>query len=219
MATRREFPFVYPTWLSGLLSGEDQCRWAAWFKAHFQYEKRPCTDGHLAQWKADHNAMVRARADRLIADGHTVFLEKQNKFWLRGKAATLMGTPDLVAIRGDNDALVVDCKSGRPYDKHVWQVCVYLLALPLKHAACKDRRLTGEVQYADHSVLIAPDAFTLHMREQITSLILEVAGLTPPARVPSPDECRYCDIPGSECPARMEEADDEAAAEVTHDLF
>ena len=48
----------------------------------------------------------------LKAEGYAVFVEDQNKFTLKGRAATLGGVPDLVAVRGA-EALVVDCKSGK----------------------------------------------------------------------------------------------------------
>jgi hypothetical protein len=215
MATPRNGSFIWVTWIVGLLSTDDQCQYAAWFKSHFSYTKIGRTDGALAKWKAEHGAMVTARAAALKADGWTVFTEAQNKFVARGKAATLSGTPDLVAVRGQ-DALVVDCKSGQPRDKDYWQVCIYLMLLPLTHPAVKDCRLVGEVQYREHSLLIQPEEFTLAQREQITEQIRKTGSPTIPARTPSAKECGFCDIPKADCADRIEQA---AAVEVEHALF
>lgn len=215
MATARSSPYIWTTWITGLLASDDQCRYASWFKAHFQYEKVGRTSGNLTKWKADHGAMVTARHASLIADGWTVFLEGQNKFTLEGKVATLAGTPDLVAVR-EQEALVVDCKSGQQRDKDFWQVCVYLMVLPLTHPACKDRRLVGEVEYREHALRIQPEEFTLAMRDQITAQIRETGSPTPPARVPSFRECLFCDIGKADCPDRIEKR---VQQEVAHGLF
>lgn len=215
MATPRHAPYIYVTWITGLLAGDDQCRWAAWFRAHFQHQKVERTDGTLAKWKAEHSEMVDARVASLIADGYQAYLEAQNKFTLPGKAATLSGVADIVATR-DRDGLVVDCKSGKPRDKDFWQVCIYLLVLPLVHQACKDRRLVGEVQYRDHSLLIQPEEFTPAMRERITAQIRETGNPTPPARIASFRECQFCNIGRSDCPDRIEHV---ATQEAAHGLF
>ena len=36
MPTRRKFPYIWTTWLPRLLTGENSCEWAAWFKAHHE---------------------------------------------------------------------------------------------------------------------------------------------------------------------------------------
>src|SRR5206468_35641 len=40
---QRDVPFIWVTWISSLLSGDNHCEWAAWFRAHFEHEKRPST--------------------------------------------------------------------------------------------------------------------------------------------------------------------------------
>lgn len=215
MATPRNGSYTWVTWITGLLATDDQCRYAAWFKSHFRYEKVGRTDGTLAKWKAEHGAMVTARVASLIADRWTVFTEAQNKFSLKGKVAILAGTPDIVAVR-DGAALVVDCKSGQPKDKDFWQVCIYMLVVPLVHPAVKDKRLVGEVQYQTHSLIVQPEEFTLAQREQITEQIRETGGSTQPARVPSFHECRFCDISKQDCPERIEQ---QTTQEVEHALF
>lgn len=36
MANLRDKPFIYVTWLSGLLFGSKQCKWAVWYRAHYR---------------------------------------------------------------------------------------------------------------------------------------------------------------------------------------
>lgn len=103
MAVPRDGSYIWVTWITGLLSGDRQCLWSAWYRAHFKdYERKP-TSFDLAAWTAQHNEMVRTRAEALRAGGHEVYVEDQNKFSLRGRAATLGGKPDLVAVRGPAD--------------------------------------------------------------------------------------------------------------------
>ena len=35
-STPRDFPYIWATWLPRLLTGENSCEWAVWFKAHHQ---------------------------------------------------------------------------------------------------------------------------------------------------------------------------------------
>jgi len=147
VATPRNGSYIWVTWITGLLSGDRHCLWSAWYRAHFKgYERRP-TSFDLAAWTANHAEMVRARADALRADGYQVYVEDQNKFTLRGRAATLGGVPDLVAVRDTSsdgrEALVVDCKSGRQRNSDFFQVLTYMLVLPLTHPALADARFTG----------------------------------------------------------------------------
>ena len=136
MTVPRGSSYIWVTWITGLLAADKQCELSAWFRAHFSgFEKMP-TDFNLAAWKAAHGEMVRARAAALKAEGYTVFVEDQNKVTLKGRAATLGGVPDLVAVRGA-EALVVDCKSGKQRDSDSFQVLTYMRVLPITHAACR----------------------------------------------------------------------------------
>ena len=216
MTTRRDNSYIWVTWITGLLSADKHCEWAAWFRAHFQdYAKVPSTFD-LATWKAAHGGMVRDRAGQLKADGWTVYVEDQNKFSLAGKAATLGGVADIVAVR-DGEGLVIDCKSGRQRDSDSFQVLTYMMVLPYTHAACKDVPLAGEVQYRDASVHIAPEQLTDEMRWLIRGVIERVGGTVPAVKVPSFSECRFCDLTAADCAERVDEAVNGEAVE--HDLF
>ncbi len=213
--TPRSFPYLWVTWLTGLLAGDDLCEWAAWFKAHYQgYAKVRNGDGAvLVQWKADHADQVRQRAAELSEAGWTVYLEKQNRLKLRGHVAELGGVADIVAVilppAGDTTspvpALIVDVKSGRERDKDVWQVFVYMRFLPLVHPVLKAFKgrlvLHGEVRYPHGAIEFNEKTVTEKTKGRIEALIKKLALIAEPARVPSEDECLYCDI--GPCPVRV----------------
>ena len=216
MTTRRDNSYIWVTWITGLLSADKQCEWSAWFHAHFQdFAKRP-SDFNMAAWKAAHGEMVRTRVEDLVAEGWTVTVEEQNKFTLPGRAATLGGKPDIVAVR-DGEGLVVDCKSGKQRDSDWFQVLTYMRVLPLTHAGCKDVRLAGEVQYRETSVPIAPERLTDPLKALMRGVIERVGGAAPAVKVPSFSECRFCDLTAADCPERVDEA--VKVEPVEHDLF
>lgn len=203
MATApRSAPYIWVTWITKLLSGDDQCQWSSWFKAHFTYDKAP-RDFDVAAWTAAHNDMLRKRVAALTADGWLVFLENQNAFNLHGEIATLAGKPDILAVR-DKEARVIDCKTGKRRDSDYQQVLVYLQMLPLTHDAVKGCRLTGELQYTDGSVEIRPEELTPAVRDRIVGEIKRAGAVDPPERVPSYKECLFCDITAENCPDRIE---------------
>lgn len=199
------------------MAGDDHCGWAPWFKAHFKFEKVEREGGDLAKWKAEHGAMVDARAAALRAQGYTVYLEHQNKFTVVGSnGAELVGTPDVVAVRRD-EALVVDCKSGKRRDKDFWQVVLYMLMLPRTHEGLRGvAELRGQIEYRDALVAISPAQAT-SAQARVKDILRLVGGPEAPARVPSAHECRFCDIRKADCPERIEAAPQ--AAVPAHDVF
>jgi hypothetical protein len=215
MPRERDVPYIWVTWLASLLSGDNHCEWAAWFRAHFYHEKRPSTFDEV-KWRAGHAAMLRSRVDSLRQEKYQVFIEAQNRFNLRGRVATVGGTPDVVAV-GQDDAWVIDCKTGQQRDSHQFQVLIYMLMLPLTHAACRGRLLGGEIQYQDYSVLIMPDRLTDRLKGQIQAMIERVAGKEALIKVPSPSECIYCPVAKGDCPERIDGPPQEHSPE--HNLF
>jgi len=205
MTVPRDGSYVWVTWITGLMAADKHCEWSAWFRAHFQgFDKVP-SDFDLAAWKAAHGEMVRARAEELRGEGYGVFVEDQNKFSLKGQAATLGGVPDLVAVR-DGQGLVVDCKSGRQRDSDAFQVLTYMLVLPLTHEACRGVSLAGEVQYRDSRLPIPSEKLNGELKGLISATIERVGGEAPLPKVPSLSECRFCDLTVADCPERIDEA-------------
>ena len=97
--TRRGKPYVWVTWITKLLGGQQQCAWASWFKARFKYEKLEEGSFDSAAWSARHAELVRRRAAELGEEGWAVTLENENGFKLEGRSGVLSGKPDIVARR------------------------------------------------------------------------------------------------------------------------
>lgn len=101
-------PFVWATWITGLLSGDKHCAWAAWYRAHFLWTKRPEepeSHARLRVWKGEHSDLVRQRAGSLRAAGWHVNVEGQNKITVNGRTGTLSCAPDIVAVTDGADLL------------------------------------------------------------------------------------------------------------------
>jgi CRISPR/Cas system-associated exonuclease Cas4 (RecB family) len=201
MIRRPGRPYVWVTWITGLLAENDHCYWRAWIKAHHHsYEKpeKSGDDSFLKEWNRKHDAMVVNRADRLRREGYEVLVEKEGKFALTGQLATVGGQPDLIALRRDaKTALIVDEKSGKRKDaQYTWQVRLYMFAKSLTSLAGFDVR--GEIEYPDAAVPVEPNK-PEHL-ERISVVMKKVAGTEEPPRVPSKWECEYCDI--LQCPDR-----------------
>jgi PD-(D/E)XK nuclease superfamily protein len=202
-------PYIWPTWITGLISGEKHCQWAAWFKAHYHYTKRVDeNERQLDKWSVDHTEMLKAEADRLRAiRGMTVRLEEQNKFSYRGKVAVVGGKPDIAAYQDNSELIetfdtvtIVDCKSGRDRISDFVQVCIYMLLAPSQIEAMRDRIVDGCIVYRNRPNRVITMREAEAMRESITNQIRRTAAEFVPPRTPSESECRYCDILG--CPER-----------------
>lgn len=209
MATKRSMPYVWVTWITKLLAGENQCAWAAWFRAHHRYDKLP-RDADLAAWTSEHTAMVGERSQALVADGYDVYREEQNSFTLKGRSgAVLSGKPDIVAVKGQ-DVRMVDCKTGAPRNSDQLQVMLYLFALPLTDASYRNKRLVGEVVYRAGAVTIPGGAVDEAFKQQLAKTLQLITSNEPAARVPSYGECRFCDISRKDCPGRIDTPPQEA---------
>ena len=204
MATRRNSPYVWITWLIKLLAGEEHCYWQTWFKAHHQDYEKVDRDFDRAQWNADHAAMVHDRARSLRATGYVVTVEGENAFSIAGtNGAKLGGKPDIVAIR-DEELLIVDCKSGKPYGYHRMQMLLYLFLWPYARPEHEHLTIRGEIDYPSRgSVHVsrgeADDAFRL----QFQTVIRTVTAVEEAPRAPSFNECNRCDLACSACPAKV----------------
>jgi len=203
MATtpRKGKPFVWVSWLTGVLAGQEQCQWKGWFRSHFKYEKR--VDGFdLAAWTADHDAMVRRRAEEFEATGHKVRQENENWCRVTGDSAILTLKPDIIASQGGMFT-IADGKTGEASKKDWWQLLVYLMGIPLAWDT-PNLRLVGELFYkTGDRVSVYQEELTKERRKEIAQLIRLFADPIAPKRVPSIPECGRCDI--AECPDRMEE--------------
>ena len=129
MPQRRDFPYIWATWLPRLLTGENSCEWAVWFKAHYQDWDRVPSDFNQTDWLVRHTSMLNEQKAQWEDRGHDVYVENQNTFRLQGETAVLAGKPDLVVVH-DDDARIVDVKSGKEQPSHRVQLMIYMYALP-----------------------------------------------------------------------------------------
>ena len=203
---RANGPYIWVTWLPKLLSGESSCEWASWFKAQHEgwsWSRMP-SDFDRAGWLMNHTALLNEQRQRRENQGHSVFTEAQNSINLRGSSAVLAGKPDLVARRGD-EVTVIDVKTGRPSPAHATQVMLYMYALPRALGRYKGLTIAGQVVYPDHAVDIPSDAVDRRFIENLGGLIRRLVSEMPARRIPSPSECRFCEITPVDCPERAVE--------------
>jgi hypothetical protein len=203
MPVKRQNPYLWVTWLSRLLVGEHCCEWGAWFKAHHEsssWAKVP-QSFDMTTWQVEHTTLLRQIRSQLEADGHTVFIEGQNSFVLRGNAAALGGKPDLIATSGGT-GIIVDAKTGKHSPAHHVQVMVYMYAIPRVLQQFKGINFNGRVVYKDKTVEIPGNAIDEQFVNNLASLVRRLSSLTPARKVPSVIECGFCDITSVDCPQR-----------------
>ena len=215
--SRQDGPYIWVTWLTKLLVGENSCEWSAWFKAQHEgwsWDSQPSTFDAVA-WQVDHSANVATNRRDWEEQGYVVFTEEQNSFVLRGKCAKLAGKPDLI-IKKENNGVVVDIKTGRPFPSHSVQVMLYMYAIPRSLGQHRGVSFDGKVVYGDHEIDIPASAVDAKFISNVTDLILRLASENPARRVPSARECQYCNITSKDCPERVDE--DPATEGVTSDF-
>ena len=201
-------PYIWATWLTKLLAGEDSCEWSSWFKSQYDsrtWEKAP-SNYDLAQWQIRHTDLLHRCAEDYRQQGYTVTLEGQNQITLQGQAATVSGKPDLIARLGDM-ARIIDTKTGEPRASHHAQVMLYMYLLPLARPEYRGAIITGQVVYEDHVVDIPADAVDERFINSVKSLIQRIGAREPAVKAPSRGQCRFCDITSADCPERVEGPD------------
>ena len=148
----------------------------------------------------------------LLVDKNLRTVEAQNRSELRSKTATLSGKPDIIALRED-EAVIVDAKTGHESRSHTVQVMIYLYAVPKASERYRNAKLRGQVTYRDHTTRIPADAVDDQFVQNLGALIRRLSADEPARRVPSQQECRFCDISAADCPVRVGEASEPDAGE------
>lgn len=185
-AVQREFPDICTTWLPKLLTGESSCEWAVWFKAHHQNWDKIPSDFNQTEWMLNHIALLNKRRANWEVGGYSIEVEGQNRFELRGEAATLAGKPDLIARR-DGEAVIIDAKTGHESPSHIVQVMIYLYAVPRALEPCRNLKLSGQVTYRDHTVRIPAEAVNDQFIQNLGTLTRRLAAERPAPCVPLKD--------------------------------
>ncbi len=219
MAVRRESPYVWVTWISKILAGEDSCEWASWFRANHEnssYKRMPA-DFDLATWQIKHTELLRQTRREYESKGYRVFTQNQNMIRLQGRTSMLSGTPDLVAV-GDETSIVIDLKTGQPLTSHVIQVLIYMYALSRTRRELKGLSLEGRVVYPEHEIIVPLDSVDKQFISSLGNLMLRLADNKPAIRVPSERECGFCHITAEDCPDRLESIDSSPEPAITEDF-
>ena len=111
--------------------------------------------------------------------------------------------------------LIVDVKGGQEQPWHHYQVMIYTYALPKAMPEYKDAKFSGEIVYNDHTHRVPQGGINQGFIRNLGSLIRRIAAPEPPLRVPSAQECRFCDIKAADCPVRVDETSEPEAGETT----
>ena len=208
MTVPRDVPYTWVTWVAKPLVGESACIWASWFKTHYWKYDQVRSGFDTAGWNMKHTRALSELADRLESEGCEVFLEGQNSFRLTGSesGAIVAGKPDLVAMHPDGRVTVYDVKTGRERDSHEAQVTLYMYLLPrVRGGRWNGMMPEGGVVYGDGRVVPVPSsAIDDEFRGAVRDLMRRLVSDTPARRVPSEQECRFCDIGPGDCPERIE---------------
>ena len=159
----------------------------------------------------NHTSLLNQQRQKWERQGYTVLTEEQNSLNLRGSSAVLAGKPHLVARRRD-EITVIDVKIGRPSPTHATQVLIYMYVLPRARERYRGLSIAGQVAYPSHVVDIPPEAVDGRFVENLGGLMRRLASDMPARRVPSPGECRFCEITSADCPERADEAPPEEGA-------
>ena len=190
------------------MTDEIQCPWSVWFRTHYKYD-RLSRDFDSAKWNASHRALLDDRLSQLQAEAWAVSVEGENWFEIVGRhyAVKIAGKPDVLAIR-DQQVWVEDCKTGRKKNSDLYQVLLYMLLLPLSHPQCRGLKLQGRLVYPDGAIDISSEQVNEDFKSQFRGAIAILSSATPARKVPSFQECRFCDISRLYCPERMDSQPD-----------
>lgn len=216
MATRRQSPYIWTTWLSKLLVGEHCCEWATWYKANHIDIVKHKSETDFTSWRINPTALLGRTRAELESQGKAVFTEDQNKFTLRGRAATLGGKPDLISM--GETGTICDIKTGQPKASDHVQVMIYMFAIPRALGKYKGVQFDGLVVYGDQQVTIPSAAVNSTFINNLSDLIKRVSSEEPARKVPSLMECGFCDITKAECADRMEALLEEEEQGVTEEF-
>lgn len=208
MKQERDTPYIWVTWVTKIITGEQQCEFVAWLKAHYKLDKASSTF-NSRQWNIDHTQLLRTRRDEMEKKGYEVRLEDQNSFKMHLGDALLSGKADLVSLVRDPDGIILrgivdDCKTGRPKDSDQVQVMLYMLSLPVSVIEYAGHKFDGNVVYKDHVVPIAWEEIDSNFRDIVRDLLTRIKSDKPCKKVPSYNECKWCDVLKVDCPEKVE---------------
>ena len=116
-----------------------------------------------------------------------------------------------------DDALIIDVKTGREQPWHAVQVIIYQYALPKALPQYRNARLASEILYLTRTVQVPRGNLDNGFIQALGALIRRLTAERPALRVPSAQECRYCDITAADCAERVHEGSERDGG-TTHDF-
>ncbi|SRR6266852_5457281 len=204
MAAARDGVYIWVTWVSKVMAGEQSCEWASWFKAHNTYAKLP-SDFNQAGWTIEHTRKLRELQVERRKLGEQVSVEAANSIkYCLSNTVTLAGKPDLIGV-AKSGATIFDVKTGQPKTSDSVQVMIYMHLVPLVIPRYSGTRFAGCVVYNENRVVIPPEAIDATFLDNFRYFLDIIGGVEEPLKSPSATECRFCDIPKSECAERYVE--------------
>ena len=203
MTINRANPYIWVTWVSKILAGEAHCTWASWKKAHFKGYETVKSDFNVAEWTIKHTTLLDQIKSDLEKQNQRYTVENQNKFFLTGKSGTVLsGKPDLVTIN-ESKGVVIDAKTGAEKPSDIAQVQIYIFALR-REARFKGLELSGKLVYPDNEIDVPYESVNKEFQTRLTQVLSSISTVIEPDKVPSFDECKYCNIAISECSQKIE---------------
>ena len=86
---------------------------------------------------------------------------------------------------------------------------IYMWAVPRALPKYQGMRFDGLALYPDHEVRIPAESVDAIFVENLAGLIKRVSAEAAARRVPSLDECRFCDLTAKDCLERVEAQSEE----------
>jgi predicted RecB family nuclease len=206
MTIKREGLYIWVTWLSRLMAGEAKCQWAPWFRTHYtEFVKAP-SDFQLAVWQAEHTQLLDKIVNERTALQEGIYVENQNSFKVPTSSGSMIaGKPDLVTIDKDGKRRVFDAKTGKSKQSDTIQLMLYMMLLPHVTMHAK-QEFTGYLVYKTHTSEIPMSAIDSNFRGLVKHFLTILESDTPPGRVSSEIECKFCEITKADCPDKIETA-------------
>lgn len=199
-AEARDGPFISPTWLTKLITGEASCLWSLWFRARHEFDQLD-SGFDLKSWTRDHDELVGWRAKKLREAGHRPRVE--HAFKVEGRTATIRGKAD-ISYESDETLWLEECKTGKRRDSDHVQVLIYIWLAELRGYSVAGARIIYRDAIEDVDKARLPE-----IREAALKLIKLATETAAPPRRPAVSECRSCNIGQYYCDERLSSGEDE----------
>lgn len=195
--------FIHPSWLAKALAGDRHCDYSLHLQANYKIPKTD-RDFDLLAYKSKHQAAIERTVKPLISQGYQVHIENANSFWVNSGNAVISGTPDIIAIKGD-DVIIIDNKTGKPRACDQEQVKLYMALIVSVKLHGITKIPLGKVIYDNYSpVVIFPEEITEEFRARARNLVKMLKSTTIPLPTPSYRECQWCPV-AHVCSHKMED--------------